>query len=101
MLTVWDIIKSPVITEKALEMKDATADTRQLLTFRVDPRANKIQIKKAVEQIFNVKVDAVRTANFYGKEVRRGRLLGRKSDWKKAFVTLKPGQVITEYAEVI
>lgn len=101
MLTMWDIIKSPVITEKALELKEASSDTRQLLTFRVDPRANKSEIKKAVERIFNVKVHSVRTANFHGKEVRRGRLVGRKSDWKKAFVTLKPGFTVGEYADVV
>lgn len=101
MLTVWDVIKSPVITEKALEMKEATSDTRQLLTFRVDARANKIQIKQAVEKIFNVEVHAVRTINYEGKQVRRGRFVGRKTDWKKAYVTLKPGFSISEYAEVI
>ncbi|MBX7221667.1 MAG: 50S ribosomal protein L23 [Blastocatellia bacterium] len=101
MLTVWDIIKSPVITEKALDLKEATSDTRQLVTFRVDARANKIQIRAAVEKIFNVQVDSVRTANYKGKEVRRGRLVGKKSDWKKAFVTLKPGHVIGEFGEVI
>ncbi|HMV99400.1 MAG TPA: 50S ribosomal protein L23 [Acidobacteriota bacterium] len=101
MLTIWDVIKSPVITEKAMDMKEHTTETGQLLTFKVDPRANKIQIKNAVEKIFNVQVAAVRTANFQGKEVRRGRTIGRKSDWKKAFVTLKPGSTISEYMEVI
>jgi large subunit ribosomal protein L23 len=101
MLTVWDVIKSPLITEKAMTLKEQTTDTRQVLTFRVNVRANKIQIKNAVQKIFNVEVDSVRTMNCLGKEVRRGRISGKKSDWKKAYVTLKPGQTIGEYAEVI
>jgi large subunit ribosomal protein L23 len=101
MLTVWDVIKSPLITEKAMTLKEQTTDTRQVLTFRVNVRANKIQIKNAVQKIFNVEVDSVRTMNCLGKEVRRGRIAGKKSDWKKAYVTLKPGQTIGEYAEVI
>jgi large subunit ribosomal protein L23 len=101
MLTVWDVIKSPLITEKAMTLKEQTTDTRQVLTFRVNVRANKIQIKNAIQKIFNVEVDSVRTMNCLGKEVRRGRIAGKKSDWKKAYVTLKPGQTIGEYAEVI
>ena len=64
MRTVWDIIKSPVITEKALAAKEESQDTQQLLTFRVDRRATKPEIKSAVETIFQVKVDHVRTINF-------------------------------------
>ena len=63
MRTVWDVIKSPVITEKALVAKEETQDRRQLLTFRVDRRATKPEIKKAVESIFQVKVEAVHTAH--------------------------------------
>ena len=73
MRTVWDIIRSPVITEKALAAKEETQDTRQLLTFRVDRRATKPEIKSAVETIFQVKVDHIRTINFMGKMARRGR----------------------------
>ena len=61
MRTVWDIIKSPVITEKALAAKEESQDTRQLLTFRVDRRATKPEIKSAVETIFQVKVDHVKS----------------------------------------
>ncbi len=64
MRTVWDIIKSPVITEKALVAKEESQDTRQLLTFRVDRHATKPEIKSAVESIFQVKVDHVHTINF-------------------------------------
>ena len=92
MRTVWDIIKSPVITEKALVAKEETQDRRQLLTFRVDRRATKPEIKTAVETIFQVKVDEVRTAQYMGKMARRGRFEGRKPSWKKAFVTLKQGE---------
>jgi large subunit ribosomal protein L23 len=64
MRTVWDIIKAPVITEKALIAKEETQDGKQLLTFRVDREATKPEIKSAVEKIFDVEVDAVRTVNY-------------------------------------
>src|SRR2546428_586269 len=80
MRTVWDVIKSPVITEKALVAKEETQDRRQLLTFRVDRRATKPEIKNAVESIFQVKVDSVRTAQYLGKMARRGRHEGRNHD---------------------
>ncbi len=101
MRTVWDIIKSPVITEKALVAKEETQDTRQLLTFRVDRRATKPEIKSAVESIFQVKVAQVRTINFEGKLARRGRFEGRKPSWKKAYVTLKQGEKPVDYGESI
>src|ERR687884_692853 len=101
MRTVWDIIKSPVITEKALTAKEESQDTRQLLTFRVDRHATKPEIKSAVETIFQVKVDAVRTVNYLGKMARRGRFEGRKPSWKKAYVTLKAGQAPFDYGENI
>jgi large subunit ribosomal protein L23 len=97
MRTVWDIIKSPVITEKALVAKEETQDRRQLLTFRVDRRATKPEI----ETIFQVKVDSVRTAQYMGKMARRGRFEGRKPSWKKAFVTLKHGEKPVDYGEAI
>ncbi len=101
MRTVWDIIKSTVITEKALVAKEETQDRRQLLTFRVDRRATKPEIKNAVETIFQVKVDQVRTAQYMGKMARRGRTEGRKPSWKKAFVTLKHGEKPVDYGEAI
>jgi large subunit ribosomal protein L23 len=101
MRTLWDIIKSPVITEKALVLKEESQDARQLLTFRVDTKATKPEIKTAVERIFNVQVDTVRTVNYMGKKVRRGRFEGRRPSGKKAYVTLKAGQEPFDYVESI
>ncbi|MGB8508934.1 MAG: 50S ribosomal protein L23 [Pyrinomonadaceae bacterium] len=101
MRTVWDIIKAPVITEKALVAKEESQDSRQLLTFRVDTRATKPEIKSAIEKIFNVQVDTVRTINYMGKKKRQGRFEGRRPSWKKAYVTLKAGQDPFDYGENI
>ncbi|HLL76571.1 MAG TPA: 50S ribosomal protein L23 [Pyrinomonadaceae bacterium] len=101
MRTVWDIIKAPVITEKALIAKEETQDGKQLLTFRVDRDATKPEIKSAVERIFDVRVDAVRTVNYAGKMKRRGRHEGRRPSWKKAYVTLKEGQPPFDYGDNI
>lgn len=99
---VWDILKSPVVTEKAVIAKDESVNNglAQILTFRVHNDANKNEIKKAVEEIFNVKVTAVRTVNYQGKMKRRGRFEGRRASWKKAFVTLEKGANV-EYGEAI
>jgi large subunit ribosomal protein L23 len=64
------------------------------IVIKVDPQANKIEIKKAVEQMFNVKVDKVRTANMYGKTKRVGKYMGKRNDWKKAIVSLAEGHKI-------
>ena len=101
MRAVWDVIKSPVITEKALVAKEESQDTGQLLSFSVDRKATKPEIKSAVETIFQVKVDRVRTINFMGKMARRGRFEGRKPSWKKAYVTLKQGEKTVDYGEAI
>ncbi|HZH33247.1 MAG TPA: 50S ribosomal protein L23 [Pyrinomonadaceae bacterium] len=101
--TVWEILKSPVITEKAVIAKDEALDNEavaQVLTFRVNEDADKLEIKRAVEEIFNVKVTAVRTVNYQGKMKRRGRHEGRRPSWKKAFVTLEKGATV-EYGEAI
>lgn len=101
-LTVWDILKSPVITEKAVIAKDEAEanDRAQVLTFRVNKAADKTEIKAAVEEVFNVKVAAVRTVNYDGKMKRRGRYEGRRPSFKKAFVTLEKGAFV-EYGEAI
>jgi large subunit ribosomal protein L23 len=88
------IIQKPVITEKGATLKEAA----NRYVFRVDIKANKRQIKKAVEELFSVKVKDVRTAIYRGKRSvvmnRRGRFEGYKPNWKKAFVTLAEGETI-------
>jgi large subunit ribosomal protein L23 len=69
-------------------------EEQNTVTFRVRPDANKIEIRSAVETVFNVKVTDVRTASFEGKLKRMGRHQGRRPDWKKAIVTLAPGHKI-------
>ena len=84
------IIRTPLITEKGTLVNE---QANQVL-FRVAPDANKVEIQKAVEQFFNVKVVKVRTLRVLGKTRRVGRSSGRRSDWKKAYVTLAEGQRI-------
>jgi large subunit ribosomal protein L23 len=84
------VIKGPVITEKSHLLK---AETNKV-TFQVDVKANKIEIRKAVEELFKVKVLAVNTINMRGKKKRLGRTEGARPDWKKAIVTLAPGDKI-------
>jgi large subunit ribosomal protein L23 len=95
MKSAYQIIRRPVITEKGLGVKEAEAT----LVFEVAAKASKTEIKNAVQAIFKVKVDEVRTANFAGKERRRGKFTGYRPDWKKAYVRLKEGQKMPEYAE--
>lgn len=89
------VILSPLITEKSTTMKDRT----RTLCFKVAPKANKIEIKSAIETLFKVKVASVRTMNVRGKWVRRGRTAGKKSNWKKAYVKLAEGEKMIEYFE--
>jgi len=93
MSGVYQVIRRPVITEKGLGAKE----TEGTLVFEVAPGATKTEVKQAVETLFKVKVEAVRTANFAGKERKRGRFSGYRSDWKKAYVRLKAGQKMPEY----
>ena len=86
----YDIIRRPLITEKSNIQKD---DHNQY-SFEVDRNANRIEIRRAVEKIFNVRVRSVRTLQIRGKIKRRGRILGKRSDWKKAIVSLMPGERI-------
>jgi large subunit ribosomal protein L23 len=95
MKSHYQIIRRPVITEKGLAVKEAQGT----LVFQVAPNATKTEIKEAVQAIFKVKVDSVRTANFPGKERRRGRFAGYRPDWKKAYVRLKSGEKMPEYAQ--
>lgn len=102
-LSVWDILKSPVVTEKSVLLKESTSEEgdAQVLTFRVNTKAGKDEIRNAVEEIFGVKVDKVRTVQYDGKLKKRGRYEGRRASWKKAYVTLKKGQPMVDYAEAI
>ena len=85
-----DIIKAPLISEKGTLLSESA----NRVLFKVRPDANKIEVKQAVEAIFKVKVVGVRMARYLGKMRRVGRNLGRRSDWKKAYVTLKEGDKI-------
>jgi large subunit ribosomal protein L23 len=89
MRDMRDVILRPVISEKSYEMLD---DNKY--TFIVDPRANKTHIKQAVEQIFDVKVLSVNTMNRQGKRKRRGVIVGKRPDTKRAIVTVAPGDRI-------
>jgi large subunit ribosomal protein L23 len=95
-MNIYDVIRRPIITEKGHDKRE----TERTLCFEVHPEANKIQIRNAVEAVFKVKVAEVRTANNVGKLRRRGRFSGYGSDWKKAYVRLRPGQKMPEYAEL-
>jgi len=91
----YEIIEKPIITEKGHDVKERA----RTLVFRVNAHANKIEIKTAVESVFKVKVESVHTAKFHGKVRRRGRTVGQRPDWKKAYVKLEAGQKMPEYAE--
>jgi len=95
-MNVYDVIRRPIITEKGHDKRVQ----ERTLCFEVHPEAHKIQIRAAVETVFKIKVADVRTVNNTGKLRRRGRFSGYASDWKKAYVRLRPGQKIPEYAEL-
>ncbi|MGC2321645.1 MAG: 50S ribosomal protein L23 [Terriglobales bacterium] len=95
MKSAYQIIRRPIITEKGLGIKEL----QRTLVFEVAARATKTEVREAVQSIFKVKVDTVRTANFPGKERRRGRFAGYRPDWKKAYVRLKSGEKMPEYAQ--
>jgi large subunit ribosomal protein L23 len=95
-MTVYDVIKRPIVTEKGVDKKES----QNTLCFEVALEANKILVKAAVEQLFKVKVAEVRTSLQTGKLRRRGRFSGHRSDWKKAYVKLKAGEKMPEYAEI-
>jgi large subunit ribosomal protein L23 len=95
-MTIHDIIRKPIVTEKAVGAKEAS----RTLCFEVAPDANKTQVKAAVEHLFKVKVEDVRTSTTAGKLRRRGKFSGYRSDWKKAYVRLKAGEKMPEYADI-
>jgi large subunit ribosomal protein L23 len=96
MSTLYDVIKRPIVTEKGVAKKDA----ERTLCFEVSANANKTQIKNAVQILFKIKVEDVRTSITAGKLRRRGRFAGYRADWKKAYVRLKAGEKMPEYAEI-
>ena len=90
MKALFNIVKSPCLTEKGNYLQE----TQGKVIFKVDRRANKIEIKKAVEILFNVKVSKISTSNMNGKQKRVGaKSTGRTSDWKKAYITLTEGKI--------
>ena len=90
------IIRRPLVTEKSTIMREAGAN---IIAFEVDPKANKIQVKGAVEELFKVKVDEVRLFNVRGKMKRMGRWAGKRRDWRKAYVRLKEGEKAPDFIE--
>ena len=90
MKVIFDVIKKPCLTEKS----NLLQEVENTVTFKVDPRANKVEIKKAVEELFDVKVKNVRTVPVKGKKRRVGiKSMGRTNDWKKAYVSLSEGEI--------
>ena len=94
MNNIYDVIIRPIITEKGTRIKEE----QNKIMLQVAPEANKMDIKRAVETVFKVKVEEVATMNFKGKRKRLGLRQGVRSDWKKAVVTLKKGETV-EYLE--
>jgi large subunit ribosomal protein L23 len=95
-MKLYDVIARPIVTEKAVGKKDG----ERTLCFEVAKNVNKTEIKQAVQTLFKVKVEEVRTVNNVGKLRRRGMKTGYASDWKKAYVRLKAGEKIPEFAEL-
>ena len=89
-MSTYDIIRGPLVTEKTTLQKELNNQ----VTFKVDKRANRVEIRDAVEKNFNTKVQKVRTVQVKGRIKQRGRIIGKRPDWKKAIVTLMPGQRI-------
>jgi len=95
MKDIYQVIRRPLVTEKSTVAKE----TQRAVVFEVHRDATKPEIKKAVESLFGVKVAAVRVLNVHGKVKRQGRHAGRRPDWKKAYVVLKPGEKMLEFFE--
>ena len=89
-MDIYQIIKKPLITEKGTRQKESYNQ----ICLKVDRRANKVEIRQAVEQLFKTRVLEVKTMNMTGKKRRVGRNMGTRSDWKKAIVKLAPGKTI-------
>ncbi len=96
MKSPYDIIRRPIITEKASDAKDA----QNKITFSVDPRATKLDVKTAIEAVFKVSVEKVNIMSVKGKEKRLGKHLGKRPGWKKAIASLKKGDTIEVFDQV-
>ncbi|HXO20283.1 MAG TPA: 50S ribosomal protein L23 [Thermoanaerobaculia bacterium] len=94
-MRVQEVIRRPLITEKSTLLRD----DKNIIAFEVDRRANKIEVKRAVEAQFKVKVAEVRVTLVHGKTRRQGRSVGRRPDWKKAYVRLAAGEKPIEFFE--
>ncbi len=94
-MKLTDVIRRPLITEKTTILRE---DGRTLV-LQVATAANKVEIRRAVEQLFGSKVAQVRTASVLGKLKRQGRHAGRRADWKKAYVRLRDGEKLPEFIE--
>ncbi len=94
-MKLTDVIRRPLITEKTSILRE---DGRTIV-FQVAPDANKLEIKRAVEHLLGAKVASIRTSIAHGKVKRQGRFVGRRSDWKKAFVRLRDGEKMPEFLE--
>jgi large subunit ribosomal protein L23 len=94
-MKLTDVIRRPVITEKTTVMRE---DGRTIV-FQVAKDANKVDIKRAVEQLLGSKVENVRTSLAHGKFKRQGKFAGRRSDWKKAYVTLREGEKMPDFLQ--
>jgi large subunit ribosomal protein L23 len=95
MINSHVVIRRPLITEKSTTLRE----DRNVLAFEVDSRANKIDVKRAVEELFKVKVAEVRLFNVRGKMKRMGRNVGKRPDWRKAYVRLKDGEKAPDFIE--
>jgi len=89
-MRTYEIIKAPIDTEKT----DIQKELHNKVSFEVEPTANRVEIRKAVEKIFGVEAKSVRTMHVKGKVKQRGRIIGQRKNWKKAIVTLMPGSRI-------
>ena len=94
-MNMTDVIRRPLITEKTSILRE----DGKTIVFHVAAGATKIDIKRAVEQLLGAKVDSVRTSLAHGKVKRQGRFVGRRSDWKKAYVRLRDGEKLPEFLE--
>jgi len=95
-MNAHEIIRRPLVTEKSTLLRDSGAN---VIAFEVDPAANKIEVKAAVEKLFKVKVEEVRLINVRGKVKRMGRTAGKRRDWRKAYVRLKEGEKAPDFIE--